>query len=957
MKSTFRTRALGLLATAAVSLPLAVTSPTGVANAAVPAGFRIENYPTGLTAPQDLADFAYTPDNGFFSLGKRGGVNWTSPDGGVRTIHRFTDLATTNGLGAAAIALGHRYGSTGVTPTVWIIRVRDVGAPLGGPHGESVLSEFPVQLDSNGDPVGLGDERRVLWFPNRSTTPAMNDAVVDPRDGTLWVSVGDGADVTRRDERALDAQDRDSPYGRIMHLDRTGAGVAVTNPGFDPENSDVWSSRTYAKGFRNPSRLRLHPTLGVPVVGDVGGNSIEEQNVVVRGGNYGWPCWEGEDRTPGYRDLAACAGVPNANPPIHAYASDAGRGAALGGLVYQGPGDAGGGYPGSYVGSYFWAGHSNGRILTLGIDGSGTGITTAPAGFADNNGTDAALRVGVPVSLKYAPNGDIAYADAGSNRVRRITYSAGDHAPSTASVDTARSDTAGAGQETTVSAVNRQPVLTLTTPSDTTRYAVGDEVRLSATATDADQPGEQLAVKWTTTLHHCSGPSRCHSHPGGETTGRTFTEHFANHGDDTTLEIRAETTDAAGATVSRTWSAKPKLRTLTVSTNLEAPVSVNGVLDGTRQVTVGSDAGISVPTTHREATFERWSDGNTSSSREFRMPDRDVTLTATFGTPISQRYAREAGLRALLGASTGPEVVLPGVGRRQTYEHGHLYYSESAGVHAVFGAILDTYLAQGGAERLGVPTTDEIDAPGGDGRLSRFAGTRVHPDPTIYWKPSTGARLVVGSIQARYAATGTTDGVHGYPRNSESTTPNGRAQYNEFERGGIYWSGATGARSVYGAIFSKWTQYDREAGFLGLPVTSETGTPDGVGRYNHFEGGSVYWSPASGAHEVHGAIRAKWAGLGWEKSFLGFPTTDELGTPDGVGRFNHFGDGSIYWTPDTGAWEVQGLIRREWARRGWERSALGYPVSDEFAVPGGRRSNFQGGYIEWVDGRINVVVR
>ncbi|GAB16036.1 hypothetical protein ARGLB_105_00010, partial [Arthrobacter globiformis NBRC 12137] len=44
--------------------------------------------------------------------------------------------------------------------------------------------------------------------------------------------------------------------------------------------------------------------------------------------------------------------------------------------------------------------------------------------------------------------------------------------------------------------------------------------------------------------------------------------------------------------------------------------------------------------------------------------------------------------------------------------------------------------------------------------------------------------------------------------------------------------------------------------------------------YSHFSGSggaSIYWSPKTGAHEVHGAIRAKWAALGWEKGPLGYP--------------------------------------------------------------------------------------
>ena len=97
-------------------------------------------------------------------------------------------------------------------------------------------------------------------------------------------------------------------------------------------------------------------------------------------------------------------------------------------------------------------------------------------------------------------------------------------------------------------------------------------------------------------------------------------------------------------------------------------------------------------------------------------------------------------------------------------------------------------------------------------------------------------------------------------------------------------------------------------GFIGHPVEQRSGKRRDAHRRRRawgcsrdFQGGSIYWSPATGAFEVHGLIRVKWAQLGGEREFLGFPLTDELGTPDGIGRFNHFEGGSIYWTPETGA--------------------------------------------------------
>lgn len=152
---------------------------------------------------------------------------------------------------------------------------------------------------------------------------------------------------------------------------------------------------------------------------------------------------------------------------------------------------------------------------------------------------------------------------------------------------------------------------------------------------------------------------------------------------------------------------------------------------------------------------------------------------------------------------------------------------------------------------------------------------------------------------------------------------------------------------VYGEIGRKWRSLGGMHSFLGAPVTDELGTPDGIGRFNHFEGGSIYWTPQTGAHEIHGAIRAKWARLGWETSFLGYPLTDETGTPDGIGRFNHFEGGSIYWTPQTGAHVIYGAIRDKWASLGWERGALRYPISDEYQDGRYRRTDFQHGYIRW----------
>jgi hypothetical protein len=101
------------------------------------------------------------------------------------------------------------------------------------------------------------------------------------------------------------------------------------------------------------------------------------------------------------------------------------------------------------------------------------------------------------------------------------------------------------------------------------------------------------------------------------------------------------------------------------------------------------------------------------------------------------------------------------------------------------------------------------------------------------------------------------------------------------------------------AISDKYAQLGGASGFLGQPIIAETWTPDGEGRYRHYDGGSIYWHPRTGAHEVHGLIRQRWAQLNWEQGYLGYPLTDEIDTVDGGGRVSRFEGGELIWREST----------------------------------------------------------
>ena len=230
-------------------------------------------------------------------------------------------------------------------------------------------------------------------------------------------------------------------------------------------------------------------------------------------------------------------------------------------------------------------------------------------------------------------------------------------------------------------------------------------------------------------------------------------------------------------------------------------------------------------------------------------------------------------------------------------------------------------------------------------------------------------------IEAKYSVLGGSSGLLGPPTGAVLPCPDGAGYHRHFRSGSIYWRPETGAHVVHGPIRARWAALGWERSVLGYPTGDvEPGVDPGQrGLQCHFQGGMILWHPpaagaaraaaedirfafarpkfsgkglgaaafedlvvavetdsAEGAYEVHGAIAAHYRALGGSASILGYPVTDETGTPDGVGRFNHFEAGSIYWTPTTGAHEVHGLMRQFWADHGWERNpSLGYPIEDE----------------------------
>ena len=202
------------------------------------------------------------------------------------------------------------------------------------------------------------------------------------------------------------------------------------------------------------------------------------------------------------------------------------------------------------------------------------------------------------------------------------------------------------------------------------------------------------------------------------------------------------------------------------------------------------------------------------------------------------------------------------------------------------------------------------------------------------------------------SAGGSVQAYLGWPLRRLDFGGGGTAVY--FERGMIVLRPDGGCYVVYGAIYLRYAALGdvQPTGWSpGLPISDEEAVANG--RRSRFDGADIYWSPATDGHEVHGAIRDHWQALGGADGFLGYPLTDEtlvLDTGTEIGRMNLFQGGSIYWSPASGAWEVHGDLRRAWLERyGGPTGALGWPVSDETSSPSGslRYNDFANGCLAW----------
>ncbi|MBK1879082.1 PQQ-dependent sugar dehydrogenase [Pelagicoccus mobilis] len=216
-------------------------------------------------------------------------------------------------------------------------------------------------------------------------------------DGKLYIGTGEYT-------ASWPSQSLETIAGKVLRINKDGT-IPSDNPYYD-QLEGVYRS-IYSTGIRNPFGLVFEESTGDLYLTDVGQTAYEEVNVIVKGGNYGWPEEEGPPtKSDTFESIA----------PIHAFTPAIGQ-SIVGGEFYEGSQLP---YPEEYHGKFFFMDYMANWVNTLDPKNP-EDVQTFATGLAG------------PVAIHLGPEGDLYYLNRNAwvydgrlqphtGSLRRISY-------------------------------------------------------------------------------------------------------------------------------------------------------------------------------------------------------------------------------------------------------------------------------------------------------------------------------------------------------------------------------------------------------------------------------------------------------------------------------------------------------------------------------------------------------
>ena len=323
----------------------------GGAGLAVPPGFGANVFFLGLSNPTSIA----VSDDGVVYVSQQ--------DGAIAALRDVDSDGEADSVGLfargfpAPLGLAHRDDTLYVSSRGSVTALRDSDRDGQPDDVETIVSELPTGIHQN------------------------NGLAFGP-DGKMYLTLGSTCNA---------CQERSELSATILQFNLDGTG-----------------RRVYASGLRNVYDIAFHPVDGTLFGADNGRDELElnvpeELNLLVDGGNYGWPdCW-------GDRQGSNCEGTL---PPI----VEMEQRSSANGLVFY----TGSMFPEEYTNNLFiaqWGSHlrdTGRKIVRVELEREGESYWAEVSDFA--------LGIDRPLDVAQAPDGSLLVADYGSGTIYRIYW-------------------------------------------------------------------------------------------------------------------------------------------------------------------------------------------------------------------------------------------------------------------------------------------------------------------------------------------------------------------------------------------------------------------------------------------------------------------------------------------------------------------------------------------------------